>query len=45
MDKITVKGLKIFAFHGVNPEEKQNGQSFIIDVNYYLDLKKALKIR
>ncbi len=43
MDKITIKGLKLFAFHGVNPEEKKNGQSFIIDVNYYLDLEKACK--
>ncbi|MBQ9228087.1 MAG: dihydroneopterin aldolase [Eubacterium sp.] len=41
MDKITVKGLKLFAYHGVNPEEKQNGQPFVIDVDYYLDLEKA----
>ncbi len=41
MDKITVKNLKLFAFHGVNPEEKENGQSFFIDVDYYLDIKKA----
>mgnify|MGYP004664844783 CR=1 FL=1 len=31
MDKIIIKGLKIFAYHGVNPEEKQNGQTFEID--------------
>ncbi len=43
MDKITVKGLKLFAYHGVNPEEKENGQSFIIDVDYYLDLEKPCK--
>jgi len=43
MDKITIKGLKIFAYHGVNPEEKQNGQEFIIDVDYYLNLVKACK--
>jgi len=41
MDKITVKGLRLFAYHGVNPEEKQNGQPFEIDVEYYLDLKAA----
>ena len=29
MDKIIVKNLKIFAYHGVNPEEKQNGQNFV----------------
>lgn len=41
MDKITVKGLKLFAYHGVNPEEKENGQNFIIDLVYYLNLEKA----
>ena len=41
MDKITIKNLKIFAFHGVNPEEKENGQNFLIDVDYYLNIKRA----
>ena len=41
MDKITIKNLKIFAYHGVNPEEKENGQNFFIDLDYYLDMKKA----
>ena len=43
MDKITIKNLKIFAYHGVNPEEKENGQNFYIDVDYYLDITKACK--
>lgn len=43
MDKITVKNLKIFAYHGVNPEEKENGQTFFIDVDYFLDLEKACR--
>lgn len=43
MDKITVKGLKIFAYHGVNPEEKRDGQNFILDIDYFLDLEKACK--
>lgn len=41
MDKIAIKGLKIFAYHGVNPEEKQDGQNFIIDMDYYVDVTKA----
>ena len=41
MDKITIKGLRLFAYHGVNPEEKENGQNFIIDFDYFLDAKKA----
>lgn len=41
MDKITIKGLKLFAYHGVNPEEKQNGQTFILDIDYYVNTAKA----
>ncbi|MBE6827609.1 MAG: dihydroneopterin aldolase [Ruminococcaceae bacterium] len=41
MDKIIVKGLKIFAYHGVNPEEKQDGQQFEIDLTADIDLKAA----
>ncbi len=41
MDKITIKNLKIFAYHGVNPEEKENGQNFFIDLDYYLNLERA----
>ena len=32
MDKILIKNLKVYAYHGVNDEEKQNGQIFMIDV-------------
>ncbi len=41
MDKIIIKGLRIFAYHGVNPEEKIDGQIFEIDVVMYADLKLA----
>ena len=27
MDTIKIKGLRLFAYHGVNPEEKRDGQS------------------
>ncbi len=40
MDTIKVKGLKIFAYHGVNPEEKIDGQNFILDIDAYLNLDK-----
>jgi len=43
MDKITIKNLKLFAFHGVNPEEKENGQNFYIDIDYYVNIVKACK--
>ncbi len=40
MDKIIVKDLKIFAYHGVNPEEKESGQNFIFDIEAFLPLDK-----
>ena len=40
MDKIIIKGLKLFAYHGVNPEEKENGQNFIFDITMYVKRKK-----
>ncbi len=43
MDKIIVKGLKLFAYHGVNPEEKVDGQNFILDITATLDASKAKK--
>lgn len=41
MDKILIKGLKLFAYHGVNPEEKENGQDFIFDIGLYVNMNKA----
>ncbi len=41
MDKIIIKGLKVFAYHGVNPEEKVDGQYFILDITAYTSLKNA----
>ncbi len=32
MDRIIIKGLEVFAYHGVNSEEKVNGQSFVVDL-------------
>ena len=38
MDKIIVKDLKLFCYHGVNPEEKIDGQNFIFDIEVGVDL-------
>lgn len=40
MDKIIIKGLKIYAYHGVNPEEKTEGQNFVLDITCFSDLSK-----
>ena len=41
MDKILIKDLEIFAYHGVLEEEKQKGQPFFISAELYLDLREA----
>lgn len=41
MDHLTIKGLEIFANHGVFPEEKKLGQKFILNLDLTLDLQKA----
>lgn len=41
MDKIKITGLKIFAHHGVFPEETKNGQDFFVNAELFLDCKKA----
>lgn len=38
MDKIIVKNLKLFCYHGVNPEEKIDGQNFVFDIEATVDL-------
>ncbi len=41
MDKILIKGLTVFAYHGVNPEEQEQGQHFVLDVTLTADLSRA----
>lgn len=41
METIRIKGLEIFAYHGVNPEEKENGQKFVLDLALSADLTRA----
>ncbi|MBR3596993.1 MAG: dihydroneopterin aldolase [Clostridia bacterium] len=40
MDKIIIKNLKLFAYHGVHEEEKIKGQNFIFDIAVWLNLDK-----
>ena len=41
MEKIIVKGLRLKAYHGVNSEEKVNGQMFELDITALIDAKSA----
>ena len=38
MDCINIEKLEIFAYHGVNEEEKENGQTFFINATIYSDI-------
>ncbi|MBO6015784.1 MAG: 2-amino-4-hydroxy-6-hydroxymethyldihydropteridine diphosphokinase [Lachnospiraceae bacterium] len=41
MDTIEIKQLKVFAYHGVLDQEKEQGQEFYINVKLFLDLERA----
>lgn len=41
MDKIILKGMAFYGFHGMNPAEQELGQRFIVDLTASLDLGKA----
>lgn len=41
MDKIVIKDLEVFAYHGVLESEKHKGQTFIVTTELFLDLRTA----
>ena len=43
MDKIIIKDLRLYCYHGVNPEEKEIGQNFIFDIEAGLSLAVPCK--
>ena len=43
MDRITLRGIDVWAHHGVLPEERERGQRFVIDVAIEADLTSAAK--
>ena len=40
-DRICLRGLEFFAYHGVMPEEETLGQRFLIDVDLFKDLRRV----
>ena len=40
-DSIKLRGIEVFAHHGVLAEEQERGQVFLIDVDVALDLSEA----
>lgn len=43
MDKIILRNMKFYAYHGVLPEENKLGQNFYIDLDIYRSLEQAGK--
>ncbi|HVM13013.1 MAG TPA: dihydroneopterin aldolase [Egibacteraceae bacterium] len=41
MDRIEISGLRAFGRHGVLPEERENGQHFLVDLALECDLSMA----
>lgn len=41
MDKMIVKGMRFFGYHGVFPEENRLGQQFIVDLELIMDMEQA----
>lgn len=41
MDKIVIKGLRVYAYHGVKETEKEKGQPFELDVALSVDVSAA----
>jgi dihydroneopterin aldolase len=39
-DRIVLKGMQFYGFHGANPEERTLGQSYQVDLAVELDLSK-----
>lgn len=40
-DRITLRGLRVFGYHGVLDAERENGQEFIVDAVLWLDTAPA----
>lgn len=43
MDKLVITGIRAVGFHGILPEERRDGQSFVVDCELHIDLDGAIK--
>ena len=40
-DRIALTGLRCFGYHGVFPEERRDGQTFLVDITCWLEIGPA----
>jgi len=43
MDRIELKGMEFYGYHGCYPKEREEGQPFLVDVSLQVSLEKAGK--
>lgn len=43
MDKMILKGMRFYGYHGVFSEENKLGQQFVVDLELYMDMSQAGK--
>lgn len=41
MDKVSLHGIDVYAYHGVHPAERELGQRFVIDADLWIDCDPA----
>lgn len=41
MDKMIIKGMRFYGYHGVFPEENRLGQQFYVDLELWMDMRLA----
>lgn len=41
MDRIVLRGMRFYGYHGVLPEEREQGQPFEVDLEVELDLSRS----
>lgn len=41
LDTIMIRGLRVYAYHGVKEDEKRKGQPFVLDIDVKADMKAA----
>ncbi|MEY8209541.1 dihydroneopterin aldolase [Corynebacterium sp. MNWGS58] len=44
MDRIELKGVECYGYHGVLEEERRHGQNFFVDITCWLDFSAANKL-
>lgn len=43
LDRITLTGVRVFGYHGVLPEERRDGQWFVVDVVLHVETREAAR--